>query len=205
MTDRLINLTGHSVTIYDCKGNKLTIPPEGQRLAVDSRQKEIGSVSQFPVQVPIIIINRQKPQAPPTSSAWSPRWPTPSAPTSSSQAKRSGTSMGVSSVVKTSAWLFEIEKDRDRYVYTNNLDRFWFRIRHRFPGDYPGVSLLLSKKEMKRRYYAFQECPQLWQTAIFLDVVVTLIFLGLNISQINFGTVRKNQSIGSINQPTVIQ
>jgi len=59
MSDRLINLTGHTITIYDEVGNQLTIPPEGDRLGVDSRQKEIGFVAKFPIQVPIIIINRQ--------------------------------------------------------------------------------------------------------------------------------------------------
>lgn len=59
MTDRLVNLTGHNITIFDDIGNQVTLPPDGPRLGVDARKKQIGYVAKLPVQVPVIIINRQ--------------------------------------------------------------------------------------------------------------------------------------------------
>ena len=59
MKQRLINLTGHEITLFDDIGNKVTIPPNGEKLTVDGRRKKVGFVSIFPVQVPVIIINRR--------------------------------------------------------------------------------------------------------------------------------------------------
>jgi len=59
MKYHLINLTGHEITLFDDIGNRLTIPPSGEKLRVDSRKHEVGYVAKYPVQVPVIIMNRQ--------------------------------------------------------------------------------------------------------------------------------------------------
>lgn len=59
MTDRLINLTGHDITLFDDIGNVVTLPPDGPKLGVDARKKQIGYIAKLPVQVPVIVINRQ--------------------------------------------------------------------------------------------------------------------------------------------------
>ena len=59
MASKLVNLTGHHITIFDSLGNKVVLPPDGPKLGVDARKKQIGYVAAWPIQVPVIVINRQ--------------------------------------------------------------------------------------------------------------------------------------------------
>jgi hypothetical protein len=59
MSNNIINLTGHGMTLVDDLDNRLTIPAAGPRLRVDSRRKQIGYIAKFPVQVPVIVFNRE--------------------------------------------------------------------------------------------------------------------------------------------------
>ena len=59
MKPKLVNLTGHEITIYDDLGNSVTLPPGDKKFKVDTRKHQVGYIAKFPVQVPVIVMNRR--------------------------------------------------------------------------------------------------------------------------------------------------
>jgi hypothetical protein len=57
--NRIVNLTGHDITIFNGRGNKVVVPADQPKLVVDSRRKRVGYVSQKAIKTPIIALNRK--------------------------------------------------------------------------------------------------------------------------------------------------
>jgi hypothetical protein len=59
MNQRIENLTGHDITIFNGQGDKVVVPAKGPKLVVDSRRKRVGYVAKKAVKAPVIILNRK--------------------------------------------------------------------------------------------------------------------------------------------------
>ena len=57
--NRIVNLTGHDITIFNGRGNKVIVPADQPKLVVDSRRKRVGYISQKAIKAPIIALNRK--------------------------------------------------------------------------------------------------------------------------------------------------
>ena len=57
--NRIVNLTGHDITIFNGQGRRVVVPADQPKLVVDSRRKRVGYVSQKAIKAPIIALNRK--------------------------------------------------------------------------------------------------------------------------------------------------
>ena len=59
MKKRIVNMTGHELTIFNGRGNKVILPADGPRLVVDARRERVAYLTEKSMQMPVIALNRK--------------------------------------------------------------------------------------------------------------------------------------------------